>query len=324
MNCPKKIIVKPTEITESKCKENLKFWRSRLNDIDENAINFKLNSLNILPAHTSRYDYLKKIFGYDEKTDEFNLDCLGILSKKERLKVEKKANFNLGVPDQNMTTSVNLGHDIFVFAYHGVHNPYHRQMDPPPQQPIGYFIKKSTEVFSCVHATPCDVSVKNEEVDPFRIDDLDKFYLLPGDLREYKPLEIQKDRYLQNDFWFYYGSPEYWENIENYGANLYKRQGEFRYLGSIKPGDIEAILWPIWTSSISSPMDKNWDLISKFKKTFTSIKVIEYNLKSHGNRWAMALVEASYYSQKYFLLNNSFHNSASIAKKIVLDHEQQS
>jgi hypothetical protein len=65
-------------------------------------------------------------------------------------------------------------------------------------------------------------------------------------------------------------------------------------------------------------------MISEFKKTFSSIKVIEYNLKSHGNNWAMALVEASYYSQKHYLIHNQFHRNASIAKQIVLKHEQQS
>lgn len=323
MNCPEKIIVKPTEITEQKCIDNLAFWKSQLADTTEDAsvLNHKNNSIKVLAGHTARFDYFKNTFGYDENTNTFNPDCLGILSKQKRNEIDKIS--GLGVADKHMSTSVKLGHDIFVFSYHGIHNPYHRQSDPPPQQPIGYFIKKDIEVFSCVHGTPSDVAEVNKLVDPYRDEHLDKFYLLPNDLREYKPLQIKNEPYLQNDFWFYFGSPEYWQNTADYGKHLYARQGEFRYLNSIKPDDIEAILWPIWSSSISTPMDKNWDLISEFKKTFSSIKVIEYDLKSHGNRWAMALVEASYYSQKHFLINNSFHRSASIAKQIVKEYEQQ-
>jgi hypothetical protein len=220
-----------------------------------------------------------------------------------------------------MSTARRLGHDIFVFAYHGIHNPFHRQTDPPPQRPIGYFIKKDIEIFGCVHGTPCDVTIHNDLVDKYRDNNLDKFYLLPKDLRELKAFEIKNDPYLNNDFWFYFGSPESWNTTENYGLNLYKRQGELRYYKLIKPSDIEAILWPIWTASMNV-MDKNWDLISAFQKTFPQIKVIEYNLKSHGDNWELALVEASFYSQKYYLLNNFFHSNASIAKKIIIENDQ--
>ena len=324
MSCPDKIIVKPTSITEQKCIDNLVFWKEQMYDLseDENVIRNKEISLNVLAAHTTRYDYLKNTFGYNEREKSFNPNCLGILSKRERSLIESNNEINLGVVDENMTTSLSLGHDIFVFAYHGIHNPYHRQTDPPPQQPIGYFIKKEIEVFGCVHGTPCDVAVKNDQVDPYREQNLDKFYLLPNDLREFKPLQIKNDSYFKNDFWFYFGSPDYWRDNEDYGCNLYKRQGEFRYLKLIQPQDIEAILWPIWPASITV-MDKNWDLISAFKKAFPFIKIIEYNLKSHGDNWEMALVEASFYSQKYYLLNSSFHNSATFAKQKVIDYEQR-
>jgi hypothetical protein len=322
MSCPEKISVTIGDITRKLCQENYLFWKERLSDFSDSE---KLNkdlllSRNVLPAHTSRYSYLKSIFGYDEKTKKFNADCVGILSKKTRSEFEREKGFIFGVADENMTTSVKLGHDIFVFAYHGIHNPYHRQTDPPPQQPIGYFIKKTIENFGCVHGTPCDVSDSNKRVDDYRIDKLEKFYLLANDLREYKPYEIRQEDYLGDDFWFYFGSPYHWEN-EDYGKRLYEYQGEFRYFNSINPEDIEAILWPIWTSSVSTPMDQNWDLMAEFKETFPSIKVIEYNLKSHGNRWAMALVEASYYSQKHYLINNYFHRNASIAKQIVEEYE---
>jgi hypothetical protein len=71
MNCPEQIAVNSTNITEPKCKENLAFWKNQLSDTieDELVIKNKNLSMDVLPAHTTRYEYLKTTFGYIEKNN---------------------------------------------------------------------------------------------------------------------------------------------------------------------------------------------------------------------------------------------------------------
>ncbi|MBL7701093.1 MAG: hypothetical protein JNM14_02490 [Ferruginibacter sp.] len=186
-------------------------------------------------------------------------------------------------------------------------------------RPFGIFIKKDLD-FPESHGAPCDVAQKNPLVDR---KNLDKYYLLPSDLRILKSHQIIKDDEI-TDFWYYYGDPERWENDDNYGKNIYQKAGEFRYYHQIKPDSIVAILWPFFTDIVlddgSIDMNENLDLMNAFKKTFPNIKVIMYkhDVEEEYN-WAIKLVEASYYSTKYYLEKGKFPKDADFAKNEILN-----
>lgn len=317
MSCPKKIKVAPAEISRKKCRENYKFWLDKIpNDVSEEAIFTAITdwSKKILPCHTTAYENLKKIFSYDESTQKFDPKSKGILCHRER----KKATASVSGEDEapHMKDSLSIGHDIFLFAYHGVHNPYHRQEDEIPVKPFGFFLKKDIETFSCVHGSPCDITTKNELVNGYRDEHIDKYYLLPEDLRTLKPSEILTDSYLKKDFWYYYGNPQDWRKQKGYGNALYKRAGEFRYFGSISPDKIAAVLWPVWEDNNEVKVN-NIDLYYKFREAYPGIDRIQYNPYKQPNNWALSLVEASYYSQRYFLEFNKFPDDSNIAQKII-------
>lgn len=312
--------VKPNPISSQDCIDNYSYW---LEQIDKKKIvkNFEKTldfSSRILPAHTFADRYLKpdktffrpllSIFGYDERTKQFIPNSNGLLA----LRLRK----NSSVAENHMTTSKKLGHDIFVFAYHGVHNPYHRKEDTPPIKPFGLFIKKSIEVFADCHGSPCDIVEKNSLVDR---NNLKRYYLLPEHLRALKANEICYKDLINNDFWYYFGDPLIWNVTEEYGNKIYEKTGEFRYLESIPTASIEAILWPCDTDKMLEGnipnMDDDLDLYNSFKRVFPDISIIEYNLiEGDENNWALALVEASFYSTKYYLEHDRYPIKARFAK----------
>ena len=264
MAVPSTIKVKPTIISLKKCQDNFKFWKGKVKPWDVEDEIYKLHidhSKNVLAAHTAAYNYLKGIFGYDEKKKQFDPNAQGIIAQKFRLKGT--------VPDKHMSDSQKLGHDVFIFAYHGVHNPYHRKDDSPPILPFGFFVSKDIEEFAYSHGAPCDVTEKNDLVDQSK---LDKYYLLAQDLREFKAHQVATDDSLKKDFWYYFGNPATWEDEEDYGLNLFKNAGEFRYYEKIRPSSIKALLWPFVIEYAPLGSDEtsneNLDLYNAFKKAF--------------------------------------------------------
>ena len=309
MACPERLTVNPTEVTNEKCRDNYEFWQVRLGENEVGDIRqVEVLSENVLPCHTLAYENLEKIFFAEE-----DMENSGLLS------LDKRHAKNGTVPDPNnspfMKGSIELGHHIFVYAYHGVHNPYHRKYDTIPIRPVGLFFKKDIEIFSCVHGSPCDVSTTKNEWLKANFDiGLDKFYLTPEHLRSLKPRQIFSDPYLRNSFWYYFGNPIDWGKEKNYGKKLFERAGEFRYLDAVPPNDIQAILWPVWKDN-DEIMEKNINLFCRFREKYPSIERIQYNLDKYNAKWSLALVEASYYTQRYFIEFNAFENDADIAKR---------
>ena len=109
---PQNLKIGTKNITKNKCKANYLYWLKKVNptsisnpDIDSLIIISK----KILPTHTFAYDYIKGIFDYNPKTNEFNPHAEGIIAKRFR-KVGT-------VPEKHMKTSDELGHDVFLFSY---------------------------------------------------------------------------------------------------------------------------------------------------------------------------------------------------------------
>ena len=294
------------DIQDQVCKSNFDYWKAKYDGIkiDSKELKKVQESIDgIFPAHTFPYEkdgnmILKMIFGYDEKSATFNPRSEGILAKKFRDGSAPKFG--------HMGTSDKLGHDKFIFAYLGVHNPYHRENDDFPIRPFGVFVKKEVEVFAYCHGTPADVAEENELIDR---SNLDKYYLLPKDLRELKAIEILSDSEIK-DFDFYMGKPDYWDEDYDYSDNLYKKTGEMRYYHSISANDIEAILWPFFKGDFYNAVvdiDENLDLYNAFKKAFPNIHVIKYSHDdANQTDWDMRLVESSYYTYLFYMKNGSF------------------
>lgn len=324
------IKLKLITLTEEVCLKNNDFWKSRLTMIPSKQ-DFNKNltlSNSILPSHTFAFRYydsdshsyfypLKSIFKYDETTEKFDATSAGLIASSKRRISE--------IPDNHMSTSYKLGHDVFLFAYHGVHNPYHRYEDPHPIRPFGLFFKREIETFPFCHGSPCDIAEKNPIVDRAI---LDKYYLLPNHLREYKAAQITYDESYNSDFWFYFGNPIEWERTSNYGKNLFTRAGEFRYYENIKPSNIEGILWPFDTDRMMPgnipDIDANLDLYSSFKNAFPDISIISYTFEEeHYDNWALALVEASFYSTKYRIKFGKYPQNAESAKKELMEEKNE-
>ena len=308
-------IGKDFKIDEEVCKANYEFWIDKFH-VSENKkddlTNVLHNTNRILPAHTFAYYkdgkcILKSIFGYNEKSRTFDSNCKGVVAKKFR------------TPDVpifgHMRTSSKLSHDIFNFAYLGVHNPYHRSDDDHPIRPFGLYLKKEVERFGYCHGSPCDIAEENDLVDRQL---LKRYYLLCQDLRTLKAIEIVSSNAII-DFWYYFGNPENWINDDNYSDNLYKRTGEFRYYNSIAPSDIEAILWPLYKDNVYDDSDdsqEQFELYYAFKEVFSElgIKQITYDHDNgYQQDWEITLVEASYFCTKYYLKYNQFPSDANIA-----------
>ena len=308
-------------ISKETCEKNYIFWKEKIgaSELEEKELTSVTNLVeSILPAHTFSYKkngvmLLQSIFGYDVSQNTFNNDMKGILAKKFR---DRSLKFG------HMKTSDKLGHDEFVFAYLGIHNPYHRKKDDLPIRPFGIFIKKDVEEFAYCHGTPADVAEENELIDR---SNLDKYYLLPSDLRKLKAAEILSDSEIE-DFEYYLGSPdpEKWHYNNDYGKNLFKRTGEMRYYRSIGSDDIKAILWPFFTDIVYNGepyMDENLDMYNAFKKAFPDIDVIKY---SHDDSdqldWEMRLIESSYYTTKFYTENGIFPLDAKLAIDLYKNH----
>lgn len=319
-----KFIVKPYDkeisVDRIRCEQNFTYWQT-IPEIGTQAESEILTySDEILPAHTFAYHYrdkvtgkrhypIENIFGYDRRTGKFN-------PKTEGLKAQAFRNLAY-IPDLHMDTSKKLGHNIFLFAYHGAHNPYHRLEDFKPVRPFGVFIKRECEHFGYCHGTPCDIAEANPEVNRSQ---LEKYYLLPEHLRALKANQVCNDQSLNKDFWYYYGNPEVWRSQTDYGKNIYRRTGEFRYYGSIKPDSIAAILWPHFTDVVmednTPDMDANFDFINAFRKAFRHIQIIEYNHDVEDEyNWESTLVEASYLSTKFHIEKGYFPSNIQALKK---------
>lgn len=315
------IKLKLLTLTEEICFKNFEYWMSSLITTPKNDALDQILPLSnsVLPAHTFAYRYfdtdsgnyfypIKSIFGYNDSTKEFDPYSAKLISSSKR-KIT-------GIPNNHMSTSYKLGHDIFLFAYHGVHNPYHRYEDALPIRPFGLFLKKEAETFPYCHGSPCDVAEKNANVDR---SSLRKYYLLPNHLREFKATQIVYDKTYNPDFWYNYGNPSDWIKVPNYGHRLYEKTGEFRYMENINPSNIEGILWPFDIDKVLPgnipDIDANLDLFNSFKKAFPEISIISYNFdEEYNDNWALALVEASFYSTRYRLVHGKYPQNARLAK----------
>lgn len=316
MECPESITVKHTVLNQAKCKENFQYWVDKYTNVVHDDVYDKNLTLSksVLPCHTFSYDSLKPIFGYDDTKKTFVKENARFLSSRKRLNLSGKIDYD-EIPD-HMSESIENGHDVFLFAYHGIHNPYHRIRDNIPVKPFGVFLKKDVEIFSCVHSSPWDITIKNSLAQQDVAEgNLDKYYLTPEDLRILKPIQIQKIEDLKNDFWYYFGNPRDW-STKGYGNKLFQTAGEMRYLDEILPESIAAILWPMWVDT--SSINENLDLKANFTDIYPNITIVEYIYDKYEN-FVLSLVEASFYTQQFFLKNNRFPASAEVAKIKVLN-----
>jgi len=264
-----------------------------------------------LSAHTfahlkDGFSPLKSMFGYDDRLGYFDPSRSGIVAKRFR---------DSSVPSfGHMAASDRLGHDIFTFAYLGVHNPYHRQGDDPPIKPFGLFLKKDVEQFCFCHGSPCDVVESNERVDQ---GELKYYYLEPESLRELKAMEIAGAADIP-DAWYNYGNPDAWRSIKNYGKELFKRQGEFRYYKRIAPDAVAAILWPSGFDHVDDDdiptTAEEQELLRAFLQAYPDIDVVHYSHNDgYQHNWAIQLVEASYWTARYFVQYQTFPMNATLA-----------
>lgn len=317
MKCPNPLSLKTGEIDNLKCIENKKYWISKYSNDITSKLSFNDNldlSNSILPCHTFAFDALKPIFGYNEQSKKFVEKDAKFLCSKALLKKAGKKSYDPSNLPPHMKESIDLDHDLFIFAYHGVHNPYQRKNDIPPIKPFGIFLKKDIEHFSYAHGCPWDVNSKNANaLSDIQEGNLDKYYLFSEDLRYLKTIQLYDNPKLKEDFWYYFGNPDDWQKEKGYGKNLFETAGEMRYYNEIIPENIAAILWP-FTRAEEEFMDQSLDLLSEFERTFTDIKVIKYTCDTYNNNMPLSLVEASYYTQLYYLKYGIFESNAAIAK----------
>lgn len=313
---PSQFVTKTGVVDKAKCDENMEFWKARYPDPGSESDYAQTLALSekVLPCHTFGFHALKSIFGFDDVQKKFKKNDAKVLSAKSLLTKLGKSDYSPGNLPDHMKESIDLNHDIFVFAYHGVHNPYQRVKDDKPIRPFGVFLKKNIETFATVHGCPWDVNSKNINMQDDIINKrLDKYYLLPDDLRTLKASQISSIPQLKNNFWYYFGNPDDWGKEKGYGNRLYYYAGEMRYLNEISHDSIAAVLWPFGRGEHNDATDNNLDLLNEFEKTF-SIPVIRYTYDLYNNNWALAVVEASYYSQQYYLKFGKFESNALVAK----------
>ena len=108
--------------------------KDTINESDIEEV-YKLSN-SILPCHTTSYESIEKIF-FSSDNPTYLPDATGLLSldiRKKRIGIDIEK-LPSPIDSPHMKDSIKLGHQIFLFAYHNVHNPYHRQQDEIPIKP---------------------------------------------------------------------------------------------------------------------------------------------------------------------------------------------
>lgn len=312
------------KITSAVAKGNFAFWRKKDSIPEKLTDEYHEVLKDVRKLHGAHTFALKvnsesgviypllKIFSFNEAAGKFENKNCGVICDKIR-----KGD------GAHMSLARKIGLDKYVFSYLGMHLPYHRLDDMPPIFPFGLFVKPSA--FARMHGSPCDRDYEhNDEVDK---ENVDKYFLLPEDLQVLVTNRVLKDPFFSGKFWKYHGNPDDWED-EMYRNNQWKKKAEYCHFEKLNPEDIEAVLWPVWESTIDenafSP-DDLYELIPSFEESF-GIKVILYRpygeliekeswMTKNMRDWEIALVEASYLAHRYFIEHTTFPDSIKEARE---------
>lgn len=314
-------------ITERDANANFNFWAKQLN------IPAKFNG-----AYASIFEHVNKVFGANTfaarkggANRSMTIPLYNIFGYEPRSKKFSK-NVDCGLKcdrilkgdGAHMTEARAMGLDVYIFAYLGMHLPYHRQDDYPPVCPFGVFLKPSEYAYT--HGTPNDrtfVKAQNQG----SVEQIEKYFLTPSGLKKVITSRIINDVQFQSDFWKYFGNPADWEDI-SYRERHWQNKGEYCFFNTVKPEDVAAILWPVWEETATENgfiPNELYELIPLFKEEY-DIDVIIYrpyrdiitkeNWESKNLRdWEIALVEASFLAQKYYDETGFFPDSILSAKQ---------
>lgn len=304
----------PIHITDDELEQNYQHWLKQwttLNDPDE-----KLKNLieSLFPTHTfgfiktidglTTYPYMK-IFGIGQEAQ-------GLLSDAYRNESDL---YDKNEIKRAMPAARALGFDHYVFAYLSIHDPYYGRptKDEPDMnsRPFGIFIRREIEELPGCLPSRRDVNIyTNAQVTEMR-----RELLHPKKSKLLTAYQVENDSDHRKDFWHYYGSPDYCLDA-TYSDNAWKKRFEYHYLSHVKPSDIAAVLWPKWQRNVKTPgvyeYDPSYYAISQISGKFPDIKIITYDWDEADPE--MCFLEASYHTTKYIVKNNSFPDTAEIAK----------
>jgi hypothetical protein len=196
-------------------------------------------------------------------------------------------------------TAARVGLDDFIFAYHGIHDPYYARTHFPA---FGVFIRKQAETFPGCNATRRDLA--SPEVDPSMEAML--YFHLPHEARELAVVELENDPRHEGKFWRYWGNPELWDG--DYARNHWQWVFEFHFLKSIPSTLFDAVLWPLeirvnpWIRGrILAPLTREQE---EFTRLNPNCKVVSYMAST--SRPGLAFISASAQAAEHYLREGAF------------------
>ena len=212
---------------------------------------------------------------------------------------------NSGSIRRKMTRARKSKLNRFVFAYHGIHDPYYARSNEIDVAAFGVFIKTHIERFPRCHATRRDLDSREAESPPNRE------FLLPDDARLLIKYQVTYDKRHRGDFWHYWGSENYFRN-SNYANTHWHWKAEFHFFKEVPLKAIDAILWPfeIWGRQRQFLIGGN-RLKQDFESRHPSCKVIPYHWSNLEPTFS--LIRASFAVARYLSDFGKYPESAEIA-----------
>lgn len=321
--------LEPIIVSEKKLTENFNYWKGKWNPLKQPPDQLKQLVNKTFPTHT--FPYQKSILDENQIVKErvkpykaifsaFNPE--GLLSDGFRT---KSRHYKKGEAARTMNEARKFGLNNYVFAYLGIHEAYYGPdikfcVDPPDLRPFGVFIKEDVETFPNCLPTRQDVNqFKGLTRESFL-----RELIHPTQTRDLTALKVMNEVIHNEDFWHYYGSPEFLlqEEESEYRENAWKRKVEYHYFERLTIENIKAVLWPIWyqdvkPGKIKGEYDYEWSDtyydLEKFRIQYPSLHVIPYELDDGDN--AASFIEASYYTIRYYLEKSIFPINAEEAKR---------
>ncbi len=304
----------PITITDAELEQNYKHWLKQWATLADPDDNLKKLVASLFPTHT--FGFIKTIEGVTTypymKIFGIGVPPQGLLSDAYR---EENKLYGKKEVKRTMTAARAVGLDHYVFAYLSIHDPYYGRpaKDEPDMnsRPFGIFISRDIEKRPGCLPSRRDVNIYSDtEIAKTR-----KELLHPDATKLLAAYQVQNDSYHKTDFWHYYGSPDYCLK-SSYSDEAWKKRIEYHYLSQVEPTDIAAVLWPKWQRNAKMPgvyeYDPSYYAISEINGKFPDLKIITYDWDEADPE--MCFLEASYHTTKYIAKNNSFPDTAEIAK----------
>jgi hypothetical protein len=288
------------DLDEEKLQENFKYWVAQLSEASSLSEG-PIPECALPTAHT--FGFYREFFGTKRNIyEDILLIDKALLSDKYR-KQNKKLLPREYRARVRMTRARRVKLHHFVFSYFGIHDPYYTRGGEYAIPGFGVFIKTNIEAFPNCNATRRDIS--SPEVKPPFI----REFLLPSDAKLLAYLQALNDARHSNDFWHYWGKPQYFSN-PGYATRHWEWNIELHFRDKVPVSDFAAILWPFELQAVGAGRLERRMLgdYETFQSIFPNCKVIPYNWKQYGQ--SSSLIIASYSVARFYLANNRFPDEA--------------